>query len=143
MENLPMSQVVEAETRGDEAQVKDVGGPRADYGPTAASAAECYNLRAAGEQAKPPQRLEYDKTTQEKEDEIRRQRMSSSSWEPETDFKKYFDLRSGQGPRDTAETDFDRGRRHWNELRAWSKRNEQNDPLIYNRKVRNRARGGM
>lgn len=81
---------------------------------------------------RPPHRLKYDP---KKEAELARRQMMNPHYFPETDFSKYFDTRSGTGPKQPLESSFDRGKRRLDEMKAWKKKVEQNSPLVYNRKV--------
>lgn len=82
-----------------------------------------------------PKTREWDNETQEKMRGLDRKRMFSSNYSLPTDFHKYFDIRSGMGPKQPEESKEARGKRHLDELKAWHKKVEEKSALAYNRKA--------
>lgn len=80
----------------------------------------------------PLHKLKYDK---EAENKLARKRMLNPHYLLPTDFSKYFDIRTGQGPKQPLESSLTRGRRRFAEMKAWRKKVEEQSPLVYNRKV--------
>jgi hypothetical protein len=79
-----------------------------------------------------PHKLKYDK---DKEKELARRQMMNPPLNLPTDFSKYFDVRTGEGPKQPMESPVARANRRLDELKAWRKKMEEQSPLVYNRKA--------
>jgi hypothetical protein len=80
-----------------------------------------------------PHKLKYDP---EKEKELARRQMLNPPLNLPTDFSKYFDIRTGEGPKQPTESPVARANRRMDEFKAWRKKMEEQNPLVYNRKAR-------
>lgn len=82
-----------------------------------------------------PGKKEWNSETKNKIGKLARKRMFSSNYMLPRDFSKYFDSRTGQGPKQPLESLLARARRRFDEMKAWRGRVEEQSPMVYNRRV--------
>lgn len=87
-----------------------------------------------------PKTEKWDPETEKKIKKLGRKRMSSSNYMLPTDYNKYFEIPTGEGPKQPLESELDKADRRFAEMKAWRKKVEEQSPLVYNRKVGKRSK---